>query len=649
MNLARLLFASALCLLGGFDRAWAKEIPLIPREVLFGNPERTSPQISPDGKMLAYLAPDKNNVLQVWVRTVGKEDPKKLTNDQKRGVRQYYWAFDNEHLLYLQDADGDENFHLYSVALKDKGSETAALDLTPFKGARAQGIEFDPDFPNELLVGLNVQNKAKFDMYRINLKGGEPNLDTENPGNVISWVADAEFKVRAATAATPDGGYDLLVREGPGKEWKKIRHLTNEEQGATVGFSKDGKTLYVLSNQDANAQRLVALNLATDKESVVAEDPEYDISGALVHPIKRIIQAVAFNRDKVEWKVLDESIAGDFKALAKAHDGEFNVASRDLADKTWLVGYTQDIGPTVYLIYNRETQKTQKLFSTQPKLEGLPLAPMKPISYKSRDGMTIHGYLTTPVGVEAKNLPTVLLVHGGPWGRDAWGYSGMVQWLANRGYAVLQPNFRGSAGYGKKFINAGDREWAGKMHDDLLDAVNWIVKEGVADPKKIAIMGGSYGGYATLVGLAFSPEVFCCGVDIVGPSNLVSLLKTIPPYWAPMKAMFTKRVGDPVKEEDFLKSRSPLFKVDQIKAALLIGQGANDPRVKQAESDQIVEAMRKAKKEVEYVVYKDEGHGFARPENRLHFYAIAEQFLAKHLGGRAEPLGEIKGHAGEIR
>src|SRR5260221_10151160 len=292
MKLSKLLFASALCLFCDLDRAWAKEIPLIPREVLFGNPERTSPQISPDGKMLAYLAPDKNNVLQVWVRTVDKEDPKKLTNDQKRGIRQYYWAFDNEHLLYLQDADGDENFHLYATALKDKGSETAARDLTPFKGARAQGIEFDPDFPNELLVGLNVQNKAKFDMYRINLKGGEPKLDTENPGNVISWVADAEFKVRAATAATPDGGYDLLVREGPDKEWKKIRHLTNEEQGATVGFSKDGKTLYILSNQDANAQRLLALNLATDKESVVSEDPEYDISGALVHPTKRIIQAV---------------------------------------------------------------------------------------------------------------------------------------------------------------------------------------------------------------------------------------------------------------------------------------------------------------------------------------------------------------------
>jgi dipeptidyl aminopeptidase/acylaminoacyl peptidase len=649
MKYGGLLFASALCLLASHAPASAKETTLIPREVLFGNPERANPQISPDGKMLAYLAPDKKNVLQVWVRTVGKEDDRQVTNDAKRGIRQYFWAFDGKHLLYMQDADGDENFHLYAVNLQDKGSEVAAKDLTPFKGVRAQGVELDHKFPDELLVGLNVKNKAKFDMYRINLKGGEPKLDTENPGTVLAWVADPEFKVRAATASTPDGGFDLLVRDAPDKEWRKLRHLTNEEEGQTVGFSKDGKTLYIISNQDANAQRLLAIDLPADKEKVVAEDPEYDLGGAFVHPTNHTIQAVAFNRDIVEWKVLDDSIANDFKVLGKAHEGQFNVASRDLADKTWIVGYNQDVGPTVFYVYDRETQKTQKLFSTQPKLEGLPLAAMKPISFKARDGVTIHGYLTAPTGVEAKNLPTVLLVHGGPWGRDAWGYNGMVQWLANRGYAVLQTNFRGSAGYGKKFINSGDREWAGKMHDDLLDAVNWITKEGVADPKKIAIMGGSYGGYATLVGLTFSPDVFAAGVDIVGPSNLVSLLKTIPPYWGPMKAMFAKRVGDPEKDEAFLKSRSPLFKVDQIKAPLLIGQGANDPRVKQAESDQIVKAMRDAKKDVEYVVYKDEGHGFARPENRLHFYAIAEQFLAKHLGGRAEPLGEIKGHGGEIR
>jgi dipeptidyl aminopeptidase/acylaminoacyl peptidase len=347
--------------------------------------------------------------------------------------------------------------------------------------------------------------------------------------------------------------------------------------------------------------------------------------------------------------VLDKSIADDFAALAKVRKGQFSVTNRDDADKTWLVAYTTDDGPVYYYVYNRDNKKAEFLFTHQPKLEKLELASMKPISYKSRDGLTIHGYLTTPVGVEAKNLPTVLLVHGGPWGRDSWGFNSTAQWLANRGYAVLQVNFRGSTGYGKKFLNAGNKEWAGKMHDDLIDAVNWIVKKGVADPKKIAIMGGSYGGYATLVGLTFTPEVFACGVDIVGPSNIVSLLKTIPPYWAPMKAMFAKRVGDIEKDEEFLKSRSPLFFVDKIQRPLLIGQGANDPRVKQAESDQIVAALRKAEKPVDYIIYTDEGHGFARPENRLHFNAHVEAFLARHLGGRAEKVGEIKGHSGVVK
>jgi dipeptidyl aminopeptidase/acylaminoacyl peptidase len=382
---------------------------------------------------------------------------------------------------------------------------------------------------------------------------------------------------------------------------------------------------------------------------VIAEDAEYDVGGAMSHPVKHIIQAVAFNREKVEWQVLDKSIADDFKALAKANKGEFNVVSRDLADKNWLVVYTTDDGPATYYAYDRESKKTKRMFSVQPKLEGLTLAAMKPISYKSRDGLTIHGYLTLPPGVEAKKLPTVLLVHGGPWARDSWGFQPMPQWVATRGYAVLQVNFRGSTGYGKKFLNAANREWSGKMHNDLLDGVDWLVKDGVADAKKVAIMGGSYGGYATLVGLTFTPDTFCCGVDIVGPSNIITLLKSIPPYWEPALAMFAKRVGDIKKDEDFLKACSPLYKVDKIKAPLLIGQGANDPRVKQAESDQIVEAMRKEKKPVEYIVFTDEGHGFARPENRMFFYAKSEEFLAKYLGGRCEPVGEIKGHSGVVK
>jgi dipeptidyl aminopeptidase/acylaminoacyl peptidase len=638
--------ATAVLVLGGVGAARAELPPLIPREILFGNPEKTSPQISPDGKYLAYIAPDSKNILQVWVRTVGQADDRVLTADKKRGIRSYFWTYDGEQLIYLQDTDGDENFHLYAVNIQTN----QVRDLTPFQGVRAQVVDVDPAAPHEILVALNLKDRRKFDVYRISLKTGAVELDTDNPGNVIAWVADQNFKVRAATAATPDGGYDLLYRADPGQAWKVLRHWGPEDQGNPVGFSADGRTLYIIGNHDADTIRLLALDPSSGKETLLAEDKEYDLSGVMFHPTRRIVQAVAFTRAKREWKVLDEAIQGDFEALAKIRPGsEFGVTSRDLADTTWLVSCVTDDGPVYYYIYDRPKKKAELLFSHQPKLEGLPLAKMKPISFTSRDGLTIHGYLTVPVGVEPKNLPAVLLVHGGPWARDTWGYNATHQWLANRGYVVLSVNFRGSSGYGKKFLNAGNREWAGKMHDDLLDAVAWLVKEGIADPKKIGIMGGSYGGYATLVGLTFTPDTFACGVDIVGPSNLITLLKTIPPYWEPMKAIFAKRVGDLEKDEAFLKSRSPLFYADKITKPLLIGQGANDPRVKQAESDQIVEAMRKNGKPVEYIVYTDEGHGFARPENRLHFYAKTEEFLAKYLGGRFETGPEVKGHSAVIK
>ena len=619
--------------------------PLIPRETLFGNPERTRPQLSPDGKYLAYIAPDEKNVLQVWLRTVGQDDNRKLTDDQKRGIRMYFWTYNAEQLIYQQDSDGDENFHLYSVNIQSD----IVRDLTPFQGVKAQVIDLDPEFPNEVLVGLNLKDRQKFDVYRININNGAVEFDTENPGNIVSWTADAKFQVRAATAATPDGGYELLVRETADNSWETIRHWGPDESGGAVGFSADNQTLYMIGSHDANAQRLIALDLTNRQETVIAEDEQYDVGGIMMHPTTRVIQAVSFYKDKVQWQILDQSIAADFEALGQVRDAEFGVSSRNLADDTWLVAYTTDDGPVYYYTYDRQSKSSTLLFSNQPELEELALASMQPISFEARDGLTIHGYLTTPVGVEPKNLPTVLLVHGGPWARDTWGYSPIVQWLANRGYGVLQVNFRGSTGYGKAFINAGNRQWAATMHDDLIDAVNWLIKQGIADPEKVAIMGGSYGGYATLVGLTFTPEVFAAGVDIVGPSNLVTLMKSIPPYWAPLLANMYHRVGNLETEEEFLKERSPLFFVDRIQKPLLIGQGANDPRVKEAESEQIVAAMKQAGKPVEYVLYTDEGHGFARPENRLHFFAIAEEFLAKYLGGRSEPVGDIQGHSGVVK
>ncbi|NES05075.1 MAG: S9 family peptidase [Okeania sp. SIO2F4] len=618
--------------------------PLISRDILFGNPERTNPKLSPDGKYLAYIAPDEKNVLQVWVRTIGQEDDRQVTADKKRGIRIYLWSYNQDQLIYLQDAEGDENFHLYQVNIQSN----IVRDLTPFQGVKADIVDIDPNFPDQILVGMNLENRQKFDVYRINLNNGAVEFDTHNPGNIVGWTADAQFQIRAAIARTEDGGSDVFYRETTEKSWETMRHWGPNEEGSPVLFSDDGKILYISGNHDANAKRLVALDLAARQENVVAEDPQYDMGGIIIHPTTRNIEAVGFYKEKLEWQILDDSIVADFEFLKAAHEGEFRIVDRTINDLNWLVSYFTDDGPVYYYAYDRTAKTTTFLFTNQPKLEGLQLASMEPVSYTAKDGLTIHGYLTKPVGVSTSG-PAVLLVHGGPWARDTWGYRPQAQWLANRGYVVLQVNFRGSSGYGKDFLNAGNREWGAKMHDDLIDGVNWLVEQGIADKDKIAIMGGSYGGYATLVGLTFTPEVFAAGVDIVGPSNLITLMETLPPYWEPLKKVFFHRVGNLETEPEFLKSRSPLFLVDKIQKPLLIAQGANDPRVKESESEQIVKAMEDAGKPVKYALYTDEGHGFARPENRLHFYAIAEEFLAKYLGGRFEAVGNIKGHSGIVK
>jgi dipeptidyl aminopeptidase/acylaminoacyl peptidase len=619
---------------------------LIPRSVLFGNPERAGTQISHDGKYLSYLAPDDKNVLQVWVRSRDQDDGQKVTNDPKRGVRQYYWAYDNKHLLYLQDTDGDENYHLYAVNLENKQTH----DLTPFKGARVQSVNLEEKFPNIVAFMINDRDKRVFDLHQADLATDKQKLVEKTPEGCLTVLLDAEMQPRGRMLMNPmTGEQTLMVRAALDQPWRKLRSWPVEESGNPIGFTADGQGLWVIANHDANAARALKIDIKTGKEEVIAEDPEYDVSGALSDDRRRVPLAVAFAKDKLEWKVLDPSVEEDFKVLSNVRRGVFQVSSKTADNQTWIVSYITDDGPSTAYVYDRASKKATYLYSTSRKLEKYKLAQMEPIQFKSQDGLVVHGYLSIPIDKEPKGLPLVLLVHGGPWARDNWGYSPLVQFLANRGYAVLQVNYRGSTGYGKQFLNSGNREWAGKMHQDLIDAVDWAINKGVADPKKVAIMGGSYGGYATLVGLTFTPDKFACGVDIVGPSNIVTLLKSIPPYWAPMKAMFTKRVGDLDKEEEFLKERSPLSRVNQIKVPLLIGQGKNDPRVKQAESDQIYEAMKKAGLPVQYVIYTDEGHGFARPENNLHFYAITEEFLAKHLGGKYEQMGEQTGHSAIVK
>lgn len=611
-----------------------KENQLIPRQLLFGNPEKTSPQLSPDGSKLAYLAPDADNVLNVWIKDL-TDDQKKdtmVTSDHKRGVRSFLWQYDNDHILYVQDLDGDENWHLFQTSIKTKETK----NLTPYSGSRVDIVDYDHKFPNEILVQINHRDKTLFDVYRINLKEGTAKLDTENPGHINNWIADHNLQVRANESYTKDGATLIKVRDTVEAPWRDLLTIDPEEMGGSViGFTPNNQELYLISSLEGNSNRLLKLPLTGGKTELVVEDPQYDLSDVMSDPITYELEAVTVERDKFNWILLDPKLAKDFANLEKIEKGIFKIVSRTLSNRKWVVAFISDQSPTHFYLYDRDKEKAIFLFSTQPKLEKYSLNPMTPISFQSRDGLTIHGYLTLPSGKEAKKLPIVMMVHGGPWTRDSWGFNPAVQWLANRGYGILQINYRGSTGYGKKFVNAGNREWAGKMHNDLLDGKKWIIANGYADPDKIAIYGGSYGGYATLVGLTFTPDEFCCGVDIVGPSNLITLLNTLPPYWGPMKPQMERRVGK-ISEEEFLKSRSPLFKSAAIKKPLLIGQGANDPRVKQAESDQIVEAMRKNNYPVEYLLFPDEGHGFARPENRLKFYAATEKFLSQYLGGAAQ-------------
>ncbi|HEY2507641.1 MAG TPA: S9 family peptidase [Streptosporangiaceae bacterium] len=613
---------------------------LIPLSVLFGNPERVSPRLSPDGTQLAWIAPSEG-VLNVWLATISTQagvdwaGARAVTDDTDRGIRQFGWAHDGQHLLYLQDTGGDENWRLHDVDL----ATMERRDLTPFDGVQARLVATEREFPHQVLVGLNKDNPQLHDVYRLDLRTAQLTKEFDNPG-FVDTIADSKLAIRAALQPHPDGSMALLVRDGGGTsdEWREILSIAAEDALTTfpVGFGADGRSLLVISSVAAESARLVRIDLATGSAEVLAEDPEADISGVRVHPDTREPQIVTFLKARSEYRVLDPSVADHLAAIRALNPGDPGFANADDGDRVWLVGFTNDAGPVSYYAYDTVKGTGSFLFEHQPELSKYELATMEPFAYQARDGLTVPGYLTFPPGADRTDLPTVLLVHGGPWSRDAWGCDAHAQWLANRGYLCLQVNFRGSAGYGKAFLNAGDREWGRNMQNDLSDAVAFAIARGWADPGKVAIMGGSYGGYATLAGAAFTPDLYCCGVDIVGPSNLITLIETIPPYWAPIVAQFHNRVGDPVKDQEFLWSRSPLSAVSQIRIPLLIAQGANDPRVKQAESEQIVAALAKAEVEHDYMLFADEGHGFAKPENRLKFYAEADRFLARHLGGRSQ-------------
>lgn len=618
---------------------------MIPRQVLFGNPEKTMARISPDGEYLSYLAPVEG-VLNVWVTAV--EDPnsaRPITRDEERGIRDYSWTYDGQHILYYQDARGDENWHVYATNIAT--GETR--DLTPFKKVNSQILSVNEKTPNEILIGINNRNPQLHDIYRIELSTGERTLIEENPG-FVSYLFDNDDRTRFAMTFSPTGG-QVILRRDEGNQWQPFLEVPNTDALTTglAGFDKSNQILYLIDSRKRNTAALFTLNLESGKQELVAEDDRSDVGGMLVHPTEKHAQAVSFTYDRKHWHVLDSAIQEDLDYLHSVEDGELSITSRTLDDRLWTAAYVLDNGPVKYYLYDRTRKQANYLFSNRTDIDEYQLAKMHSLTIKSRDGWNLVSYLTLPPDSTPDSdarpsnpIPLVLLVHGGPWGRDVWGYDSQHQWLSNRGYAVLSVNYRGSTGFGKEFINAGNGEWAGKMHDDLIDAVNWAVREKITQRDQVAIMGGSYGGYATLVGLTFTPETFVCGVDIVGPSNLVTLLQNVPPYWIPILPMMKDRVGDWTTEEGqkSLLTKSPLARVDQIQRPLLIGQGANDPRVKQVESDQIVEAMKQKNIPVTYVLYPDEGHGFARPENRLSFYAVAEAFLSEHLCGRFEPVGK---------
>ena len=618
--------------------------PLIDREMFFGDPEISGAQLSPDGKFMSFIKPYKD-VRNIYVKGIDEpfEAAKPITAD-KRPVPGYFWSQDSRYVLYVQDKGGNENFHVYAVNPVDKPEpETGvplARDLTPIEGVRAYIYSVPKNKPNEIIVGLNNRDAAYHDVYRLNLTTGERELLLTNTEKVADFTFDLEGNVRLATRQTDDGGTEILRIHG--NQFTPIYNCNYAETCSPYRFHKDGKRVYLITNKGDNVDltRLVLLNPETGKVTLVESDPEgqVDFQGALFAEDTDDLIATFYVGDRVRIYPKENQLKRDLGLLRKKlQDGELRIYSITHDMRLFLISISRDVDPGSVYLYDRKTGNMKFQYRQRPELKSEYLAFVKPVRYKARDGMEIPGYLTLPRGVEPKNMPTVILPHGGPWARDIWGYDPYSQFLANRGYAVFQPNFRGSTGYGKKFLNAGNKQWGtGYMQHDISDCVKYLVEKGIADPQGVAIFGGSYGGYATLAGLAFTPELYAAGISYVGPSNLITLLNSIPPYWGPIVKIFHVRLGDPNNPDDQkrLKAQSPLFSADAIQAPLLVIQGANDPRVKKAESEMIVAALRDRGRPVEYLLADDEGHGFRGRENRLAVAVAMERFFSKHLGGR---------------
>ena len=637
------LILSALIIVALAAPVWAQSPPLIDRELFFGDPEIAGAQISPDGAFIAFIKPFKG-MRNIWVKKTAEPfaNAKPVTADTKRPIPGYFWSRDAKYILFVQDKAGDENYNVYAVNPAEApaaGQDVpAARNLTDAKGIRAAINAVPRTEPDAIYIGLNDRDKAWHDLYKVKISTGERTLIRKNTERITAYFFDLKDQLRLATRSAENGDTEVLRVDAD--KFTKVYSCTVFESCAPVRYHKDGQRVYFQTNKgDVDLIRLVLFNPTTGKEELVESDPmkRVDFGNASFSEVSDELIATSYEdeRERIYWK--DKAWEADYKHLQKQLPGkEISFPSSTKDEKLILVYANADTDPGASYLYDRTTRKLTPQYQAREKLNRAHLAPMKAVKYPSSDGMEIPAFLTLPKGVEAKNLPAIIVPHGGPWYRDSWGYNSFAQFLANRGYAVLQPNFRGSTGYGKKFIDAGNKQWGEKMQDDVTWGAKYLIAQGIADPKKIGIMGGSYGGYATLAGVTFTPDVYAAAVSIVGPSNLITLLESIPPYWEQIRKLFYERMGDPNTAEGKaqLLRQSPLTHAAKIKTPLLVIQGANDPRVTKRESDQIVIALRDRGFPVEYLVAPDEGHGFARPENNMAMFATSEKFLAKYLGGR---------------
>ncbi|MBN3035740.1 MAG: S9 family peptidase [Bacteroidales bacterium] len=604
---------------------------LIPLEDFFRNPEQTAYQISPDGRHYSFLSPYESR-LNIFIRQIGKEESTRLTSETDRDIAGYFWANDAQ-ILYLKDQGGDENYRLYGVNIDG----TNPVCYTEFEGVRTQIIDDLPDIPGEVIISMNKRNPQVFDPYRLDLNTGEMTMLAENPGNIQAWIFDHDGKLRVAIAITDGVNTSLLYRETEADEWKNVLTTSFKDEVAPFFFTFDNRNIYGTSNLGRDKSAVVEFDIANGQEiRILYEHPEFDISSISYSRKRKVLAAASYTSYKRERYFFDDTTKLLFEKLESRLEGyEIGISAFNKNEDMFIVRTYSDRSLGAYYLYNLNTDELNKIVDVSPWLDENEMAVMNPIQYTSRDGKTIHGYLTLPKGYtldDAKNLPVVVNPHGGPWYRDSWGFNPEIQFLANRGYAVMQMNFRGSTGYGKAFWESSFKKWGREMQDDITDGTKWLIDQGIADPERIAIYGGSYGGYATLMGLVKEPDLYAAGVDYVGVSNMFTFMKTIPPYWEPLLDMFYEMVGNPQNDSLMLREVSPVFNADKIQAPLFIAQGANDPRVNKDESDQMVEALKARGIEVQYMVKDNEGHGFHNEENRFDFYRAMEQFLAQHMG-----------------